>query len=499
MPAAPLALVPLPRQVERTEGESFVLAASTAVVTGGSPAEIALGVLAAEMLTQVVGGPVGLRHEEVPGDLAGDVVLRATGGAAGQVGPDRMPQDEAYTLVADERGVLVEAAGTDGLARGLSTLQQLLVTGPGQVSVPAVRITDRPVHGWRGLSMDVARSFFSPSELRRVIELMADYKLNVLHLHLTDDQGWRIEVPSRPELTERSSQCAGDGGRGGFLTGEEYRALVDFAAARGIRVIPELDMPGHVNAAQHAVPELNVDGRPTEVYTGMEVGFSRLTADLPATEPFVRDVIGDLADLTVGEYLHIGGDEALRMAKDEYVRCVEMAARAAREQGKKVVGWQEIVAAPLEPGTVVQYWDTRQDPAPLVSAARQGVRLLMSPADRTYLDMHYYQGFPLGQDWAGLVTLRDSYDWEPTTLMAGLPPEAVIGVEAAVFTEKIHTLDQLTRMLLPRLAAVAEVAWTPVEQRDLVDFTTRLAAHGPAWTAAGHTWEPVPGVAWPAS
>ena len=175
-------------------------------------------------------------------------------------------------------------------------------------------------------------------------------------------------------------------------------------------MVPEIDVPGHVNAATHAYRELTPTGEPTDAYTGIEVGFSRLHADLPATGEFLTDVFADVAAMTPGEYVHIGGDEVLTMEADEYATLVAAASAAVRAAGKKVVGWQEIAHTPLEPGTVVQYWDTRVDPAPFVAAARAGAQLLMSPGSKAYLDMKYDATTELGLEWAGHIELRDAYE-----------------------------------------------------------------------------------------
>ncbi|WP_169164574.1 family 20 glycosylhydrolase [Cellulomonas taurus] len=473
---APIALVPLPRSVVWTADDPFVIGDGGAVLVAADQADF--GALAATRLTEATGRPftVGGRGPSVEFRLV-------EGGAA---------ESSTVSIAAD--GVLVEASDPAGLWHGLATLRQVVrQAGP---EVPAGRIEDAPRFGWRGLSVDIARHFFGPAELRLVVDLMAEHKLNVLHLHLSDDQGWRIDLPGRPELAARSGATAVDGDPGGFLTADDYRELIDYAALRGIRVVPEVDVPGHVNAALHAVPELTPDGAGVDVYTGIEVGFSKLAADLPATEPFLRDVFGDLAAMTPGEYLHIGGDEVHTMEPAEYARLVAMAAAAVRDAGKQVVGWQEIATTPLEPGTVVQFWDPREDVTPFVTAARAGAKLLMSPGSRAYLDMQYHEGFPLGLHWAGYVSLRDAYDWEPTTLIAGLPEDAVIGVEAAVWTETLRTLDELTTMLLPRLAAVAEVAWTSAEARGWEDFAARVAAQGDDWRARGIAFHPADGAQW---
>jgi hexosaminidase len=329
-----------------------------------------------------------------------------------------------------------------------------------------------------------------------VLSAMAQLKLNVLHLHLTDDQGWRIDLPSRPRLAGLSSGTAVGGGPGGCYSAQDYAVIVAHAAARHITVVPEIDVPGHVNAALHALPELTPDGVAPPVYTGIEVGFSRLSRDVPATLPFLTDVFGDLATMTPGPYLHIGGDEVLEMAPDEYAWFVRVAQDAVRAAGKTAVGWQEIAHGEVDPGTVVQYWDPRVDPAPFVAAARRGARLLLSPASRVYLDMKYDAATRLGLHWAGYVELRDAYDWEPDDVVPGAPPGSVVGVEAAVWTETIEDADDLFTMLLPRLAAVAEVAWSDPGRRGWDGFRRRVVGLADGWDRDGYPWYPSPQAEW---
>ena len=510
------AVVPCPLVLEQLPGEPFLLVSGTPVVALDPAAGPA-----AERIARLVGGAVGAPAAD---DGRPAVRLRLLADAAAEGGepsaaqesaeagraeqreglhagehePGELPTgDEAYRIRVRHDGVDVDARTPAGLGHAVTTLSQLLVHGPSATpTLPAVLVVDGPRFPWRGLSIDVARHFVRVPDLRVVIDLMADYKLNVLHLHLTDDQAWRIDLPSRPELVRRSSGASVGGDPGGHYSADEYADLVAHAAARGVVVVPELDVPGHVNAALHAYGELSPSGRPTDEYLGIEVGFSRLTAALPATGEFLRDVFSDVAAMTPGPYVHIGGDEVLGMDPDEYAALVGAAAAAVHAVGKQVVGWQEIAGTPLEPGTVVQYWDVHADPAPFVAAGAAGARLLLSPGDRTYLDMKYHPGYPLGLEWAGHVELRDSYDWEPATLLPGLPAEALIGVEAAVWTETLRTLDELTTMLLPRLAAVAEVAWSAPGRRDWQDFRTRLAPHAARWDAVGLRWYASPQVDW---
>jgi len=483
-----LAVVPQPAVLERTGDAPFLFTEATTVVVDGRPDLIGIAVLAADLLGRVSGRAVEVRYSEAG---ASDIVrLRLV---------ESLPAgDEAYRVVARNGRVDLEARTPAGLVRAIVTLRQLIVTAPGGVlRVPAVRIEDWPRYAWRGLSIDVARHFVTVGDLKVIIGLLAHYKLNVLHLHLTDDQGWRLHVPSRPLLTRLSSSTSVDGDPGGFYSAEDFADIVAYGAVRGVRVVPEIDVPGHVNAATHAYGELTPSGEPTDEYTGIEVGFSRLYADLPATRPFLSSVFADVAAMTPGEYVHIGGDEVLTMEADEYATLVAAASAAVRATGKKVVGWQEIAHTPLEPGTVVQYWDTRVDPAPFVAAAQAGALLLMSPGSKAYLDMKYDADTELGLEWAGHIELRDAYDWEPSTLIEGVPAESVIGVEAALWTETLRDLPALTQMLLPRLAAVAEVAWSAPERRDWDDFRTRIARHAPFWDRIGLSWYPTPQVEWP--
>ncbi|MCB7136989.1 family 20 glycosylhydrolase [Cellulosimicrobium marinum] len=478
-----VSLLPQPLDV-RTSGASLTLAGVR--VQADVPDAPDLADLAAGLLADVAGAPGA--GSPTP------VALRLDPAA----GPAGSTSAERYSLVVDADGVVATAAQPAGLLHAVRSLRQLVERDDdGAGRVPHAVVHDAPRYPWRGLSVDLARTFFGPDALRAVIDVMGAYKLNVLHLHLTDDQGWRIESPSRPELAKLSSggDCAG--GTGGYLSLADFHALQEYAAQRYVTVVPEIDVPGHINAATHVYGELVPDGTPTDEYFGIEVGFSRLTFDLPATEPFLRDVFTDLAHATDGEYVHLGGDEVLKMEPAEYGRFVELCERVILEAGKKPVAWQEAARAPLRPGTVVQYWDTHpMDLTYLVDAAKAGARILMSPANKVYLDMKYTADFPLGQDWAGLVELRDSYDWDPEHVVDGMPADAIEGVEAAVWTERIATTDELFTMLLPRLSAVAEVAWTAPDRKDWEDYRRRVAVEAASWRRDGRAFHPSPQVDW---
>jgi len=486
-----ISLVPVPISVTLAAGPGFRFAPGVRLVTGSTPGEISLGVIAADLVGRRVGFPIDLI---MGADVAGQVVLIALDADAGPADADVA---ERYRLTATDGRIELLAPRLAGLVRGLATLRQLIEPGAdGSLTVPAISIADAPRYSWRGLSLDVVRHFVTVEQVKSVLCVMTDFKLNVLHLHLTDDQGWRIQLPSRPLLTELSAQSEVGGGPGGFYTGEEYAGLIAFAAARQITIVPEIDIPGHINAALHAYGELTPTGEPADVYAGIDVGFSRLHQDLPATSAFLADVFGDLAAMTPGECVHIGGDEVTSMAPDHYEWFVRTAQDILRGAGKTLVGWQEIAPVRLDPGAVVQYWDTRTSPEPIVAAAAAGARVLLSPGSKVYLDMKYDDSTVLGLDWAGRVELRDAYDWEPADLIPGLPADAIIGVEAALWTETITTTDELFSLLLPRLAAVAEVAWSAAGRRDWDDFRSRVAGQGGRWDDAGLAWYRSPQVDW---
>lgn len=470
-------VLPLPAQVTERPGGTRLVPGCAVVVAEAGLRPVADRLAA--RLGQALGAPVPVRTGS---PAMGDVHLAV----------DPALADEGYRLVT---GRVVELTGGSpaGLRHATTTLLALVgappaVPGdPRVVDLPGLDVLDQPRYPWRGLMLDVARHFHGVEVVEDLLDLMADLRLNRLHLHLSDDQGWRVEVATRPLLTERSGTSAVGGDPGGWFTAADLRRIVAHADRLGIVVVPEIDSPGHVNAAQHAYGELTPTGVPTPVHTGLEVGFSRLHADLPATAPFLRDVLGEVAGLVGSGWLHVGGDEPPQMPAEEYRALVDLALTAARAAGATPVGWQEAADA-LTAGDVVQYWDERTGRPQVSAAARRGVRVLLSPASRTYLDLKPEPGFPLGLEWAGLVPLERAYQWDPDDVLPDLPAGAVIGVEACLWTETVRTRADLTALLLPRLAAVAEVAWSPAGSRDLADFRERLAAVAPTW--AQHGWGP---------
>ncbi|MCI4062120.1 beta-N-acetylhexosaminidase [Micromonospora sp. R77] len=422
--------------------------------------------------------------------------------AAG-VGP---AADGGYRLTVAPDEVRIVAAGAVGLFHGVQTLRQLLpaaIESPNPVTerwtVPGGTIVDRPRFPYRGAMLDVARHFFAVPDVLRVIDLLARYKLNHLHLHLTDDQGWRIAVDSWPRLATVGGATEVGGGPGGWYTGADYRRIVRHAARRHITVVPEIDLPGHTNAALVAYPELAPNKIAPPPYTGTEVGFSHVDHADERTYDFVADVLGELAALTPGPWLHIGGDEAFKVKGATYTGFVERVQRIVAGTGKTVVGWHQIAPAGHVDGRVVQWWGTHGDDPETADAVRRGARLILSPGNHAYLDMKYAPDTPIGHDWAGLIDVRRAYEWDPGTHLTGVPAEAVLGVEAPLWTESVTTPAEIEFMLLPRLPALAELAWSPRSTHDWAGFRERLAGHGPRWTTAGIAFHPSPEVPWPAA
>lgn len=403
--------------------------------------------------------------------------------------------EEGYRLRVGPDGVDLEAGTEAGLVRGVQTLVQLAEPLPGGAyRLPGVEIEDRPRYPWRGLMLDVARHFFGVDAIKHVIDIATLYKLNVLHLHLTDDQGWRLEIPGRPELTGIGGSTQVGDGPGGYLTTADYETIVTYARARHVTVVPEIDLPGHTNAALVAYPHLAPSGYRPMPYRGTEVGFSSLDAHNAAAYALVEDVVRELARIQPGGYVHIGGDEAHSTSDDDYRTFVTRALAVVESHGMRPIAWQEAVKADLPAGMPVQYWDTRASDH-LATAERRGAALVMSPADHVYLDMKYEAGYPLGLDWAGHVDVRDAYDWDPAEIVGARA--AVLGIEAALWTETITTVADIERMLLPRLPAVAERAWSPAESRDWGRFRARLGGHASLWDRLGVAYHPSLQVAWP--
>jgi hexosaminidase len=317
--------------------------------------------------------------------------------------------------------------------------------------------------------------------------------MNVLHLHLADDQGWRIEIKSRPKLTALGSVTQVGGGPGGFYTQDDYADLVRYAADRYITIVPEIDMPGHINAALIGYPELSCSRMAPAPYSGTEVGWSTLCANKEETYAFVNDVVREIAAMTPGRYFHMGGDENPILSHEDYTKFVERTQEIVNRNGKLLVGWEEIARARLQPTTIAQAWATDTVAA---KALQYGAKVLMSPGKRMYLDMKYDANTELGLTWAALIEVRDAYDWDPATFMAGVSESNIVGIEAPIWSETLRNITAVEYLAVPRLPALAEVAWTPQTARDWGSFRQRLATHAPRWNFLGINYYRSPQIPW---
>ncbi len=518
-------IVPAPRRIEARSGE-FQLDPATRIVLS-DPASTELRALS-ELLAAPLRAASGLRlpvsSEPLKEGAPHAIGIRLTPGPASA-------DPESYRLVVTESGATLSAPKPAGLLLGLQTIRQLLPpelerevrlqspwkgaaaptaastpAAPVRWAIPAVEIEDAPRFRYRGVLLDVARYYYPPEFIEKVIDLLALYKLNTLHLHLTDDQGWRLEIKKYPRLTQIGAwrretilgqnfrPYIGDGTpHGGFYTQDQMRDIVAYAAARHVTVIPEIEMPGHAQAALAAYPELSCTGGPYEVSTvwGMH---EEIYCPSERTFAFLEDVLVEVMRLFPSKYIHIGGDEVPKKQWKESAVAQEVIRRegiAGEEElqsyfvrrierfllahGRRLIGWDEILEGGLAPEATVMSWRGTEGG---IEAARQGHDVIMTPTNRTYFD--YYQGCPAGEPLAigGFVPLDSVYAFEP--IPDELPPEQaarVLGAQGNVWTEYIPTPARVEYMLLPRMLALSEVLWSPKEARSWRGFVARLPAH----------------------
>ena len=486
-------IIPAPSSLTMGSGAPFDLSRRTTIVVDGNNAEVTA---IAQAFAAIVRPSTGFALAILPAvadTTASNIFLRlATDRAAlGEEGYDLAITRGAATLVANRPA---------GLFRGVQTLRQLL---PSDVEsdmgvaravweIPTLSITDQPRFAWRGAMLDVARHFFTVKEVQQYIDLLALYKMNIFHLHLSDDQGWRIVINSRPKLTAMGGATQVGGRSGGFYTQQEYQTIVQYAQARYITVVPEIDMPSHINAALVAYPEVGCSVRPTALYTQTDVGWSAFCVDKEETYALIDDIVREISAITPGPYFHIGGDEVQALTHEQYIRFIERVKTIITRHGKIMVGWEEITKARLDPNTLAQQWKSDS----VTAALQYGSKLIMSPSKKVYLDMKYTPATELGLKWAAYIEVRDAYDWDPATYIAGVNESNIVGVEAALWSETVRNITAAEFMVMPRLPAVAEVAWTPQRVRDWENFRVRLSTHAPRWNYLGVNYYRSPQIPW---
>ncbi len=440
--------------------------------------------------------------------------------------------DERYTIMSSSEHVRIEGATPEAVHRGLTTLRQIIVANAsnGSVELPYMYLADGPRFAWRGVLIDVARTYYRPDALRRVIDMCSLYKLNVLHLHLTDDQGWRLDVPTRPELSAIGSLPTSERG-GGFYTQEDIAGLVEYAAARFVTIVPEIDMPGHSAAVFRAYPALpKAEGPDIDLPTEYREMLNNLDPDSEETWALVKDVVDAVVtQFPQSAYVHLGGDEPFGMKDEDHASFVEQAIQVVRQRGRKVIGWQEIARAAIDEDTVVQYWmhasdaeleqlrnggldsivptellpfilaSASQARGDLPSALERGAKILVSPTQHLYFDRpHPGPAVDEGQEEqrrrVGMpayppLSLHDGFDWDPIGTLPGvLADENLAGIEGAVWSETLETAGDLEFMLIPRICGLSEKAWGQRDQATWIEFQRRLNYQTSTWDHRKWNW-----------
>lgn len=490
-PSRSPAIIPAPRSHRPLPGDAFELTATSRIAVSGG-AEAAIADRFAWWLRRSTGFALPLASEREPGDIV--VELDAA-----------VPSPEGYTLRVTTDVVTITAATAEGMFRGLTTLRQLLPAAaeastvqPGPWTIAGIEVADGPRFEYRGTMLDVARHFVAVDDVLRYIDLISHYKVNVLHLHLTDDQGWRLTVPAWPRLTTIGSASDIDGGAGGCYSPDDYARIIEYAAERFVEVVPEIDGPGHTSAALVAYPELTCDGVAPPPFHRAGISAVSLCASATTTYAFLGDVFDTLV-AERGRYIHLGGDEAIGTNRDDFDEYVSRTAALVIDRGRAPVMWHEAAAATLPPGSVVQYWGVGQGEETALArrAVEQGARVILSPANHAYLDQKYDSDTELGLAWAGHVPVSASYAWDPATVIDGVAEESILGVESALWTETVRDRDEIDHLAFPRIAGVAELGWSPAASLGWDGYRTRLAAQGPRWDLLGVNYYRSPEVPWP--
>lgn len=422
---------------------------------------------------------------------------------------------EGYTLVVTPQRIILSAAAPAGLFYACQTLRQLLpvsIYSSKKVKttwkIPCVKITDYPRFGWRGAMLDVSRHFMPIDFIKKFLDLMSIHKLNTFHWHLTDDQGWRIEIKTYPRLTKvgayRKSTLIGhasdrprryrDERYGGFYTQKEIREVVEYAGQRHITIVPEIDMPGHMQAAIAAYPELGTTHEKLETYCHWGISQHILNVE-DSTVKFMQNVLAEVMDLFPGIFIHTGGDEALKHEWSEsrrvQERMLELGLKSEEElqswfiaqmnafiqsKGRRMIGWDEILEGGLAKGASVMSWRGTQGG---IAAAKAGHDVVMAPTTHTYLD--YYQSKNQKQEplaIGGYLPLEQVYAFEPIpTELSKTQARHILGAQAQLWTEYVATPEHAEYMYFPRLCALAELTWTPAKDKHYRDFTRRLKGH----------------------
>ena len=455
-----IGIIPLPSTYELKPGTFYITGQSSIGIDKSDPEMTAL----ANYFNEEISDATGF---SLPVNNSGTIIF--------QLGEHKELGEEGYQLSISSDQLILSAYKHHGIFNGIQSVLQLLppeiksktVQADATWSINCIEVTDKPQFAWRGLMLDVSRHFFTKQEVKKFIDQMAEYKYNVFHWHLTDDQGWRLEIKKYPELTLIGGSTEVGGGPGGYYTQEQFKDIVSYAMQRYVEIVPEFDMPGHTNAALASYGFLNPNGKKAPLYTGTDVGFSSFMAHSEKTYEFIEDVIKEVVQISPSKYIQIGGDEALNTKKEDYDYFVGRVAKIAQKYGKIPIGWDPIDTSPeINSSVILQNWKDSNE-----EAVKKNMKIIVSIASKAYLDMKYNEKTPYGLDWAGYIPVETAYKWDVTDYA---PKNLALGLEAPLWTETISTQEQMDYMIYPRLLGYAEIGWTPKENRNWEEYKMRL-------------------------
>ncbi len=508
-------IVPLPHEINKVEGSPFIIDENTVISFSSANDSLRRN---AEQLQGYVKELSGIdmriaQYKRIKKNDAG-ILLSIN---------QKITHPEGYSLSVSGKNILIEASTKAGIFYAVQTLRKSIANGMAtanevkaeRIEMPAVKINDEPRFAYRGMMLDCVRHFFPVSVVKDFIDMLALHNVNRFHWHLTDDQGWRIEIKHYPRLTEFGSQRTGtviglnsdvddETPHGGFYTQEDIREVIAYAADRHIEIIPEIEMPGHAMAILACYPELGCTGGPYEVGHKWGVYYDVLCVGNEQVFTFVENVLDEVMELFPSKIIHIGGDETPTNRWNDCPKCKALGVESVQKyfthrmcdyitsHGHKVIGWDEIAEAGVPDGTTIMSWRGTE---PGVKAAGQGLDVVMSPTTYCYFDYYQYEDNRFEPSKTGeCIDVEKVYSFEP--LPDNVSAEArkhVIGVQANIWTEYIPTKKVLQYMALPRLAALAEVQWCEKGTKDFADFKRRLTLHSHLydqchWQYALHVW-----------
>ena len=490
-------IIPMPLDIQLAEQGKFVLAEGTSVFYPGDNEKMKNN---ANFLAEYVKEKTGITLAPTTEAKGKGIVLKVE---------ENKENPEGYMLKVTADNVVISGGSEAGVFYGIQTLRKSLPVVQGEkVVLPAVEINDEPRFDYRGGMLDVARHYMELDSVKRFIDMLAMHNINRFHWHLSEDQGWRIEIKCRPLLTEKGSMrketVIGRTGKydgkphGGFYTQEQAKEIVAYAADRYITVIPEIDMPGHMLSALHAYPELGCTGGPYDVWCHWGVSKDVLCAGNDATLKFIEDVLGEIVEIFPSEYIHVGGDECPKTRWESCPKCqarikalgikddekhtaeeylqsfiINHAEKFLNSKGRQIIGWDEILEGGLAPNATVMSWRGEEGG---IEAARQKHKVIMTP--HTYLYFDYYQSYDTKNEplaIGGRLPLERVYSYDPMPkVLSAEEQKYIIGIQANLWTEYISTFNYAEYMLLPRLAALSEVQWSSADKRNYECFLSRL-------------------------